>query len=97
MPAHVAPKALHRVGFGLAALLLLLCMALFAGFHVVTGTGCACALHAVWALAIAACLTGLGLGLACFVAHARAGACHRDAKVAERLDRIFQNVNAKDS
>ncbi|KQX86600.1 hypothetical protein ASD34_09530 [Variovorax sp. Root473] len=84
---------MRRVGVGFAALLLLLAVALFLGFRV--GTGCAWALHAVWALAGAACLTGLGLaGLA---AHARARASRHEAKVAERLDRVFQHVNATDT
>ncbi|BEP67217.1 MULTISPECIES: hypothetical protein [unclassified Variovorax] len=93
MSTHFHPKSLRRVGMGFAVLLLLLAVALFLGFHV--GTGCAWALHAVWALAGAAGLTGLGL--AGFAAHARARASHHDAKVAERLDRVFQHVNATDA
>ncbi|PIF74495.1 hypothetical protein CLU95_1622 [Variovorax sp. 54] len=84
---------MRRVGMGFAVLLLLLAVALFLGFHI--GTGCAWALRAVWALAGAACLTGLGLaGLA---AQARARSSRHDAKVAERLDRVFQHVNATDA
>ncbi len=78
---------------GFAVLLVLLAAALFLGFHV--GAGSAWARRAVGALAGAAFLTGLGL--ACLAARARARSTRHDLKVAERLDRVFQHVNAKDS
>lgn len=90
MAAHLYPATVRRVGIGFAVLLVLLVVALILGFRV--GTGCVWAPRAVLALAAAACLTGLGL--ACLAARARARAMRHHAKVAERLDRVFQSLDA---
>ncbi|MFH0130246.1 hypothetical protein ACGLHS_08535 [Variovorax sp. VaC1] len=91
--ARLNPKIARRLATGFIASLLLLAAVLGLGFH--AGAGCAWARQAVMALAGAALLAGIAI--AWFVTRSISRSTHDAAKVAQRLDRVFQHVNAKDS
>jgi hypothetical protein len=87
------PKIALRLALGSTALLLLLAAALGLGFE--AGSGEDWAYQALLALAAAALLAGIAI--AWLVTHSITRSTHDAEKVAQRLDRVFQHVNAKDS
>ncbi|QNK71431.1 hypothetical protein H7F35_04055 [Variovorax sp. PAMC26660] len=93
MRSRLNPKIALRLAMGFVALLLLLAAALGLGFH--AGAGCAWARQVVLFLAGAALLGGIAI--AWFVTRSISRSSDDAVKVAQRLDRVFQHVNAKDS
>lgn len=87
------PKIALRLALCSTVLLLLLAAALGLGFQ--AGSGEDWAYQALLALAAAALLAGLAI--AWLVTHSITRSTHDAEKVAKRLDRVFQHVNAKDS
>ncbi|MGJ7527683.1 hypothetical protein [Variovorax sp. GB1P17] len=87
------PKIALRLAMAFVALFLLLAAALGLGFH--AGAGCAWARQAV--LSLAGATVCAGIAVAWFVTRSISRSSDHAVKVAERLDRVFQHVNAKDS
>jgi uncharacterized membrane protein len=91
--ARLSPKFALRLGAGIAVVFLLLAVALGIGFH--AGAGLAWARHAMLALGAASLLAGAVI--AWFIARSFHRSSHNALKTAQRLDRVLQNVNARDS
>jgi uncharacterized membrane protein len=93
MRTRLSPRLALRLGVGFAILLLLLAVALSLGFK--AGAGYEWARLTVYALGVAALLTG-GV-VAWLVTSSVTRSTHDAAKVSDRLDRVLQHVNAQDS
>lgn len=91
--ARLSPKFALRLGAGIAVVFLLLAVALGVGFQ--AGAGFAWARNAMLALGAASLLAGIVI--AWFIARSFNRSSQNALKTAERLDRVLQNVNARDS
>lgn len=91
--ARLSPKFALRLGAGIAVFFLLLAAALGVGFQ--AGAGLAWARSAMLAMGAASLLAGIVI--AWFIARSFHRSSHNALKTAKRLDRVLQNVNARDS
>ena len=91
--ARLSPKFALRLGAGIAVVFLLLAVALGVGFQ--AGAGLAWARNAMLSLGAASLLDGIVI--AWFIARSFNRSSQNALKTAERLDRVLQNVNARDS
>lgn len=91
--ARLSPKFALRLGAGIAVVFLLLAVALGVGFQ--AGAGLAWARNTMLALGAASLLAGIVI--AWFIARSFNRSSQNALKTAERLDRVLQNVNARDS
>ena len=93
MRARLSPTFALRLGAAFAALFLLLALAVVIGFR--AGAGSAWACRAV--LMLGAVLLLVAVAVVWNIKHSFARSSDDAAKVAERLDRVFQHVNGRDS
>ncbi|WP_395316994.1 hypothetical protein [Variovorax sp. UC74_104] len=93
MRTRLSPRRALRIGTRFAILLTMLIVALSLGFG--AGAGYEWARLTVCALGVAALFTAVAI--VWIVMHSVTRSTHDAVKVSERLDRVFEHVNAPDS
>ncbi|WP_432727145.1 hypothetical protein [Variovorax sp. W6] len=93
MRTRISPRLALRIGAGFAILLFLLAVALSLGFK--AGAGYEWAQQTVCVLGVAAFFTAVAV--VWLVMRSVTRSTHDAAKVSDRLDRVFEHVNAQDS
>jgi Kef-type K+ transport system membrane component KefB len=91
MRTRISPRRALRIGARFATLFFLLAVALSLGFE--AGAGYEWARQTVFVLGVAASLTAIAV--VWLVMRSLTRSTHDAAKVSDRLDRVFEHVNAQ--